>query len=264
MASEKAQLIDVVQEHVRKGNWKAAVTEMEKLFAIEPDPIIRVRIGDAYQKLKRMSDAVKEYVRAADLYALKGEIVKALAQYKLALRLDPSFIDATAKMKALHSNKTVKESKVEPAAAGAPPPKQTSSVMPLFADFTAEEFYDFTSRMIIQMFSPGDAIIRQGGSGKSVYLIAGGSVRVYTALLSGETVELATLGSGDFFGEMSYLTGKPRTATVEAVEETNILELDEEKLNELAAQRPRVREVLQHYYEMRTKGTRDKILATEK
>ena len=89
MSTDKAQLIDTIQKYLGKSNWKAAVADMEKLFAIDPDPMIRVRMGDAYQKLNQKLEAVKEYVYAADLYASKGVLVRALAQYKLALRLDP-------------------------------------------------------------------------------------------------------------------------------------------------------------------------------
>ena len=67
MSTDKAQLIDSIQKCLGKSNWKAAVAEMDKLFAIDPDPMIRVRMGDAYQKLKQASDAVKEYIHAADL-----------------------------------------------------------------------------------------------------------------------------------------------------------------------------------------------------
>ena len=45
---DKAKLIDTIQALVAKGSWKAAIDEMEKLFDLEPDPIIRVRIGDAH------------------------------------------------------------------------------------------------------------------------------------------------------------------------------------------------------------------------
>jgi len=95
-----------------------------------------------------------------------------------------------------------------------------------------------------------------------VYVIAAGSVKVSTMLLSGEQVDLAVLWPSDFFGEMSFLTGKPRSATVEALEDTNILEIDEGKLRDLVARRPRVGEVLRTYYETRTKGTVDKIQET--
>ncbi len=65
MSSEKGQLIDSIQKHVGTSDLKF-IAEMEKLFALDPDPIIRVRMDDAYQKLNHKNDAVKEYVRAAD------------------------------------------------------------------------------------------------------------------------------------------------------------------------------------------------------
>ena len=261
MASEKAQLIDKIQEYFKKANWKAAVGEMEKLYALDPDPIIRVRMGDAYQKLNQLADAVKEYVRAADLYAGKGTVVKALAQYKLALRLDPKNCEAQDRMAALHSNKTITEKKPESAEEGSQPAR---SVIPLFAGLSKEEFDDFTKMMVVHIRQPGHAIVKQGDTGQSVYIIATGSVKVWTMTAAGERLDLARLGPSDFFGEMSFLTGKPRTATVEAVSDTVILEVTEDKLRDLVTRRPRVLEVLQQYSDMRAKGTSQKIQSTQK
>ncbi|HSQ78476.1 MAG TPA: cyclic nucleotide-binding domain-containing protein, partial [Nitrospirota bacterium] len=261
-ASEKGKLIDAIQKFVSKSDWKSVITEMEKLFTLGPDPIIRVRIGDAYQKLNRKAEAVKEYLRAADMYADAGAVVKALAQYKLALRLDPATRQAQERIEALHSNKTVKESKAEPVEQGAQKP--ASSVIPLFAGFTQEEFNAFTKVMNVHPLPTGLSIIEQHDTGKSVYIIANGSVKVYTTLLSGERVELAVLWPGDFFGEMSFLTGKPRTATVETAEDSVILEVTEDQLREVVAQRPRVLDVLRQYSELRSKGTMEKIQESNK
>jgi len=261
MSSDKGKLIDGIQEHLRKNNWKAAVADMEKLFAIEPDPIIRVRIGDSYQKLNQMLDAVKEYVYAADLYAVKGVVVKALAQYKLALRLDPQNKPAQEKIAALHSNKTIAEKKAEPDEGTRKPAR---SVIPLFADMTHEEFEDFTRMMVVHTLPAGQAIVKQGETGQSVYIIAGGGVSVHTTLPTGERLDLAVLGSSDFFGEMAFLTGKPRSATVETAEESVVLEVTEDKLRELVERRPRVLQVLQQFSEMREKGTTEKIQSAQK
>ncbi len=261
-SSEKSKLIDAIQKYVSKSDWKAALAEMEKLFAVDPDPIIRVRIGDAFQKLNQKNDAAKEYLRAADMYAETGAVVKALAQYKLALRLDPQNKQAQDRIEALHSNKTVKESTAEPVAKGAQKP--ASSVIPLFAGFTQDEFNAFTKVMNVHPLPAGLPIVAQHDKGKSVYIIANGSVKVYTTLLSGERVDLAVLWPGDFFGEMSFLTGKPRTATVETAEDSVILEVTEDKLRELVAQRPHVLDVLRKYSELRTKGTVEKILESSK
>ncbi|HYA88789.1 MAG TPA: cyclic nucleotide-binding domain-containing protein, partial [Nitrospirota bacterium] len=234
---------------------------------VDPDPIIRVRIGDAYQKLNQKPNAVREYMAAADLYAVQGAVVKALAQYKLALRLDPMNKQAQERIEALHSNKTVKENRIEPVEKEAvlkEAPKRASSVIPLFAGFSQEEFNDFTKVMNVHPLPGGLTIVEQDDSGKSVYLIASGSVNVFTTLLSGERVDLAVLRSGDFFGEMSFLTGKPRTATVETAEDAVILEITEDKLREITSQRPHILSVLQQFSDMRSKGTTEKILGSNK
>ena len=264
-APEKARLLESIQKCIGKADWKSVIAEMEKLFIIEPDPIIRVRIGDAYQKLNNKAEAVKEYIRAADLYAEKGAVVKALAQYKLALRIDPANKPACERIEALHSNKAVKESKAGPTEQDANKPrKAASSVIPLFAGFSREEFNAFTKVMNVHPLPAGMPIVSQNDTGKSVYVIASGSVKIFTTLLSGERIDLATLGSGDFFGEISFLTGKPRTATVETTEDSVILEVTEDKLREITVQKPGIMDMLKKYSEMRTKGTMDKILESEK
>jgi len=257
--SDKTKLIDNIQKYLKKSDWKSAVEEMEKLFSLNPDPIVRVRIGDAYQRLNQKPNAIKEYVYAADLYAKTGAVVKALAQYKLALRLDPMHKPAQEKIVNLHSSTTIKENKAEPVETEKKKP--ASSVIPLFSGFTQQEFDEFTKLMVVHNFPPGKVIVRQNETGKSVYLIASGTVKIYTTLLSGERVDLAVLQPSDFFGEIAFLTGQPRTATVETAEETVILEVTESNLRELVAERPHVRDVLQKYSEMRLKGTIEKVIS---
>ncbi len=257
MSSEKAAISEKVQKFVQKGDWKSAIPEMEKLFAIEKDPIIRVRIGDAYQKLGQKADAVRAYMKAADLYAENGFVVKALAQYKLALRVDPNHRPALDKMAALHTNKSVSELKLEPVEIGEVAP--TSSIIPLFADLTQDEFNEFTKRMVVHNNVPaGKSIIMEGEGGASVYVMTRGAVGVYTTA-GGKRVDLAVLQPSDFFGEIAFLTGKPRTATVETTEESDFLEVPEGDLTDLIAQRPRIREVLKNYYEQRVQSTLEKV-----
>ena len=256
MASPKATISENVQKYLGKSDWKSAIAEMEKLFNLDPDPMVRVRIGDAYQKLGQKGDAVKQYISAADLYADGGFVVKALAQYKLALRLDPTSKAAQGKIELLHSNKTVTELKLEPIEDGALEP--TRSVIPLFSDFTQEEFNEFTKRMIIHTMPPGKPIIKEGDTGRSVFILTRGSVKVYSTIM-GKKVELAALQASDFFGEIAFLTGKPRTATVETAEESDVLEVAEEDLNEMIGKSPRIREVLKNYHEQRVKSTLEKV-----
>ena len=101
MASNKTIITENVQYCLDQSDWRAAIIEMEKLFAIDRDPHIRVRIGDGRRKLNRIRAAIRDYLRAADLFAEKGFVAKALAQYNLVLRLDSSNRYARTKMERL-------------------------------------------------------------------------------------------------------------------------------------------------------------------
>jgi len=122
MKSNKT-IAENVQDHLNRSEWKAAIREMEKLFAIRQDPLIRVRIGDIRRKLNRKDDAIQEYIRAADLFAENGFVVKAMAQYTLASRLDPSNTDVRSKKEMLRTNVTVVKLRREPEEYRVPEPQ---------------------------------------------------------------------------------------------------------------------------------------------
>ena len=60
-------------------------------------------------------------------------------------------------------------------------------------------------------YAAGETIVRQGDSGRSLFVVVRGEASVR---LAGTDGEVARLRNGDVFGEMSLLTGEPRTATV--------------------------------------------------
>jgi tetratricopeptide (TPR) repeat protein len=107
MASLGTIISENVQQHLTKANWNAAITEMERLFAIHRDPLIRVRIGDMRRKLDREHEAIGEYLLAANLFAEDGFVRKALAQYRLALQLDPENAAVRSRMERLRMSAPV-------------------------------------------------------------------------------------------------------------------------------------------------------------
>ena len=82
--------------------------------------------------------------------------------------------------------------------------------------------------------SEGTTVFRQGEPGGSVYVIRAGKVRVLKES-NGRRRMVTTLGPGDFFGEMAVVTGRPRTATVEVVEDADLLKVPADKLQEMVA-----------------------------
>jgi small-conductance mechanosensitive channel/CRP-like cAMP-binding protein len=99
--------------------------------------------------------------------------------------------------------------------------------------------------------APGQVLFRQNDPGDSFYVISKGTAEVLVSADGQPEKVIATLGSGEFFGEMSALTGQPRTATIRAasafeciqIEKRDLMEIFRgdstimEKLSEVVAQR---------------------------
>jgi CRP-like cAMP-binding protein len=83
-----------------------------------------------------------------------------------------------------------------------------------------EERTRLRQEMVPRRFGKGEHIIEQGEKGNTFYLVGRGELSVRTG-----GVEVSRLSRGNYFGEMSLLTGEPRTATVVALTDVVLLEL---------------------------------------
>ena len=72
------------------------------------------------------------------------------------------------------------------------------------------------------LFGSGELIVKQGDAGSSMFVVASGEAVV---LLEPQNQEIARIGPGGFFGEMSLLTGAPRNATVRTAVDSELLEI---------------------------------------
>lgn len=90
--------------------------------------------------------------------------------------------------------------------------------LPLFEGISAESMSRLAAVAGEQEFAPGQFIVRQGQVGTGLYLVVDGSVSVLRG-----AEELATLGAGEFFGELSVIDQRPRNASVQATEPTTVL-----------------------------------------
>jgi CRP-like cAMP-binding protein len=83
-----------------------------------------------------------------------------------------------------------------------------------------------------------ELVVRQGDPGTSLFLVAGGELRVLVTLPDGSLSEVARLYENTLFGEMALITGTPRGASVAVVGMADVLEISREALARVAAQIP--------------------------
>jgi diguanylate cyclase (GGDEF)-like protein len=111
------------------------------------------------------------------------------------------------------------------------------SRVPLLSGLEAPELERLAKLTRPVTFPTGTKIVELGELGHSLFLILDGQVRVLYPARSTD-FELARLSAGDFFGEMALLNEKPRSATVQAVDEVSLLVLEKADFREVIEQSP--------------------------
>lgn len=108
--------------------------------------------------------------------------------------------------------------------------------LPLFAHLTEHELLRVLRAIYCMRFEPGEAIVAEGSRGEEIYVLAEGTVLVEKA-----GVELTTLGPGRHFGDVSFIEGAPRSATVKALTPVTTLRLTRQDfLDGIAREDPRL------------------------
>jgi len=136
--------------------------------------------------------------------------------------------------------------------------QEAVAAIPFFSPLDGDEKKKLADAATLHVFNAGEMIIREEDPGRSIYVILDGKIRVFTRDHQGEELELAVLGASQFFGEMSFLTGKPRSGSVAAVDTSVIVELSYTSMRKVVKEHPTVKKVLVEYYQERSGNTAEK------
>ena len=93
---------------------------------------------------------------------------------------------------------------------------------PLFQQLSFRELRQIESILHERAYVPNEIIFEQGEEGLGLYVVRSGRVGV-SVLENGREREIATLGRGQFFGELALLDGSPRSAQARALEQTELI-----------------------------------------
>jgi CRP-like cAMP-binding protein len=113
----------------------------------------------------------------------------------------------------------------------------------LLGSLSRVQLEDMASRLQMQVYRAGDIVYVEGRAGDTMYFVETGQIEHTVSSPRGPVV-LETLGSGDYFGEVTLLTGKPHTATARALTECNLWALKKPDFDDLLFKYPNLAVVL--------------------
>ncbi len=254
------------QELVARKEYKKAIDVYRERLTQDPDNVnLRLQMADALLYYNQLPDALKEYRKVAAAYADQGFIVKAIAIYKKMLKLNPGWKEIESLLENL-SERLAIDSEV-PQSAAPPPPKEKPPVAgsleletKLFKDLSREEFKQIVTNLTLRHYEEETIVVKEGDAGASLFIVVQGQVRVLTRDPKRREVTLATLSEGEFFGEISLLTGKPRTATIITNTSSELLELTKDDFEKIVKKHPHVRKVVEEFHLQRAHKTVEAII----
>jgi CRP-like cAMP-binding protein len=113
----------------------------------------------------------------------------------------------------------------------------------LFQPLTDDELASLAERMERRTWSAGEVVIREGDTGHSMLCVVEGLLEAFTEE-DGRRCRLGSIGPGEFIGEMSVLTGEPRSATVVSATDGVAYEIGKEPFRSLLTARPELAELI--------------------
>ena len=116
----------------------------------------------------------------------------------------------------------------------------------LFRHLTEDERAELARTMVLRTFTGGDAVIRHGDAERSMFVLVEGVLEVSVPARDGGTtpITVGRIRRGDFFGEMSRMTGDPRSATVVAANAAVAFEISKDDIAPLLDPRPAIAEII--------------------
>ena len=110
--------------------------------------------------------------------------------------------------------------------------------LPLFYDLDSEELKEVSKVCDVKAYQPGDVIMREGEPGGTLYVIQKGDVKITRKVHGEEDLVLTILRENDFFGELSLLDGRARSATATALTEAELVLINKEEFDAFVKSNP--------------------------
>lgn len=110
----------------------------------------------------------------------------------------------------------------------------------------------------LSFLNPGDTLMKEGDAARFVYILKKGELQASTNK-TGEKVILGSVNAGEFVGEMAYISGEARSASITAMTDCELIEIPVDKLDHLLFQKPAWSKALVRTLSKRVRTSNEKI-----
>lgn len=244
---------------------QGVVEECRRRLRDDPSDVAAVlRLAEALEATGGRREALQILNRVGPRLQKAGKLLEAIAVYKKVVALDPKAEQTSSFLSHIELKKLLDAA--ARLAPPSPPAEETPSAevverrrkservqairggIPLLKDVPPFLFDVLLEKIHLRSLAPGAALFREGDEGSSLFFVASGELLVSAKGDAGDPVLLGLLGPGDVAGEISFLSGVPRTATVAARTPADLLELDRSAIAPLAKKHRRVADALSRLF----------------
>ncbi len=232
----------------QSGAVDEALTELQALARRHPkSAALRAKVADWLAKAGRRDEAISELFKLQEALAAQGNVLAAISAGLRIVQLDPEFdnpLSYVAKVNAdrLETERAGEQSSVL-GAEGPEAQRHGLSDIPLLSELEDEELKSVALGMRHRLLSDGAIVFEKGDATRSLCFVVSGTLEIRNG-----DKKLDTAFAGECLGEFAFLTGEPRSASVVALGESEVLELSLASMDVVMKNHPRVKSVLDRMY----------------
>jgi CRP/FNR family transcriptional regulator len=129
----------------------------------------------------------------------------------------------------------------------------------VFAGLSEEDLTAIAEVSVSRRYAAGEVVFREGDGGDTCYIVRSGLARAVRQHSDGRSITLAHFGAGDIFGELAMFDEEPRSATVDVIDEVEVVAIPGRDMQRLMREHPEIAVKLNAALAQRLRATNERL-----
>ena len=129
----------------------------------------------------------------------------------------------------------------------------------VFASLSEEDLLAVAEVSVSRRYEAGEVVFREGDGGDTCYIVRSGLARAVRQHSDGRSITLSHFGAGDIFGELAMFDEEPRSATVDVIEQVEVVAIPGREMQRLMGEHPQIAVKLTAALAQRLRATNERL-----